>query len=89
LQLNNIPWKRFRASRAKAGQMKLFYTGPEINAELLLVMLEKHGIRGRQEWADPSAPDDGDLSRQTQVFVEDAEFDRARELFFTEREDEL
>jgi hypothetical protein len=69
--------------------MKLFYTGPQVNAELLLVMLEKHGIAARQEWADPAAPDDGDLSRQTEVFVEEADYERAHTLFFTEREDEL
>ena len=69
--------------------MKLFYTGPQVNAELLLTMLEKHGISARQEWADPAAPDDGDLSRPTQVFVEEADYALARTLFFTEREDEL
>jgi hypothetical protein len=74
---------------APSGQMKLFYTGPQINAELLLTLLEKHGIPARQQWADPAAPDDGDLSRPTEVFVEEAEYERARTLFFTEREDEL
>jgi hypothetical protein len=69
--------------------MKLFYTGPQVNAELLLAMLEKHGISARQEWSDPAAPDDGDLRRQTWVFVEEADYDRARTLFYTEREDEL
>jgi hypothetical protein len=69
--------------------MKLFYTGPQVNAELLLTMLEKHGIPARQEWAEPNAPDDGDLSRPTQVFVAEAEYERAHALFFTEREDEL
>ena len=69
--------------------MKLFYTGPQINAELLLTMLEKHGIPARQQWADPAAPDDGDLSRPARVFVAEAEYERARALFFTGREDEL
>ncbi|HEY3856908.1 MAG TPA: hypothetical protein VGO67_21190 [Verrucomicrobiae bacterium] len=69
--------------------MKLFYTGPQVNAELLVAMLEKHGIRARQEWVDANAPDDGDLNRETQVFVEESDHERARTLFYTEREDEL
>lgn len=77
------------ASRAETGRVKLFYTGPVINTELLLVMLGKHGIVGRQEWDDPSLPDDGDLDRRAKVFVPEADFDRAWQLFFTEREDEL
>jgi hypothetical protein len=69
--------------------MKLLYTGPQVNAELLLVMLEKHGLPARQQWANPAAPDDGDLSRSTQILVEDSDYDRAHALFYTEREDEL
>ena len=49
--------------------MKLFFTGPQANAELLLVMLEKHGIPARQQWADPAAPDEGDLDRPTQIVI--------------------
>ena len=69
--------------------MKLFYTGPLVNAELLLVMLEKHGIHARQEFEDPTSPDDTDLSRLTRVLVPEADYDRAHRLFYTEREDEL
>jgi len=69
--------------------MKLLYTGPQVNAELLVAMLEKHGIPARQQWADPAAPDDGDLSRPTQVMVGESDYDRAHQLFYTEREDEL
>jgi hypothetical protein len=69
--------------------MKLFYTGPQVNAELLIAMLEKHGIRARQEWLDADAPDDGDLNRETQVLVEETDYERAHTLFYTEREDEL
>ena len=69
--------------------MKLFYTGPQVNAELLLVMLEKHGIPARQQWVDPAAPDDGDLNRLAEILVEEADYDRAYGLFYTEREDEL
>lgn len=70
-------------------RVKLFYTGPFVNAEMLVVMLEKHGIAATQEFADPATPDDGDLSRATTVLVPDSDYERARDLFFTEREDEL
>jgi hypothetical protein len=69
--------------------VKLFYTGPVVNAEMLVVMLEKHGISATQEFVDPVAPDDGDLSRPAKVFVPEADYERAHRLFYTEREDEL
>ena len=69
--------------------MRLFYTGPFVNAEMLVVMLEKHGIAATQEFADPNIPDEGDLSRPAKVFVPEADYDRAHKLFYTEREDEL
>lgn len=69
--------------------MKLFYTGPVINTEMLVVMLEKHGIKATQEFVDPGQPDDGDLNRLAKVFVPEADYDRAHQLFYGEREDEL
>ena len=69
--------------------MKLFYTGPMINAETLVIMLEKHGINASQEFVDPSQPDDGDLNRLVKVFVPEADYDRAYELFYGEKEGEL
>lgn len=69
--------------------MKLFYTGPVVNAEMLVMMLEKHGIVATQAFVDPEAPDDSDLSRPTKVFVPEADYDRAYQLFYAEREDEL
>ena len=69
--------------------MRLFYTGPFVNAEMLVVMLEKHGIAATQEFADPDLPDEGDLSRPAKVFVPETDYDRAHKLFYTEREDEL
>ena len=70
--------------------MKLFYTGPVVNTEMLIMMLEKHGITATQEFADPSLPDDdGDLNRVAKVFVPEADYDRAHQLFYAEREDEL
>jgi hypothetical protein len=56
---------------------------------MLVLMLEKHGITATQAFADPAAPDDGDLSRPVQVFVPEADYDRAHQLFYAEREDEL
>jgi hypothetical protein len=69
--------------------VKLFFTGQVVKTELLVVMLEKHGIAATQEFVDPSAPDDGDLSRPANVFVPDDDYDRAHQLFFSEREDEI
>lgn len=70
-------------------RVKLFFTGQVVKTELLVVMLEKHGIAATQEFVDPSLPDDGDLNRAANVFVPDEDFDKAHQLFFTEREDEL
>ena len=69
--------------------MKLFFTGPVVKTELLVVMLEKHGIAATQSFVDPGSSDAGDLSRPAQVFVPEADYDRACQLFFAEREDEL
>ncbi|HEY0457486.1 MAG TPA: DUF2007 domain-containing protein [Verrucomicrobiae bacterium] len=71
--------------------MKLFYSGPLVNTEMLVAMLEKHGIAATQEFADSeetqSAQDD--LSRPARVLVPEADYDRAHRLFYSEREDEL
>ena len=69
--------------------MKLFYTGPLVNAEMLVVMLEKHGVTATQEFVELGLPDEGDLSRPTKVLVLEADYDRAYRLFYAEREDEL
>lgn len=69
--------------------MKLFYAGPVVNAELLVVMLEKHGIGATRQFADPELPDDGDLNRPAEVFVPEKDYERAYQLFYAEREDEL
>ncbi len=69
--------------------MKLFYTGPVINTEMLVVMLEKHGIHATHELASGEPPDETDLNRTAHVFVPEADYDRARQLFYAEREDEL
>mgnify|MGYP001458458068 CR=1 FL=1 len=69
--------------------MKLFYTGPLVNTEMLVVMLEKHTIAATQEFVDPNLPDDGDLNRLARVLVPAADYDRACRLFYAERQDEL
>jgi hypothetical protein len=69
--------------------VKLFYTGPVVNAEMLVVMLEKHGIHATQAFVDLDAPDEGDLSRPARVFVPEGDYDRAYRLFYAEREDEF
>ena len=69
--------------------VKLFYTGPAVNAELLVVMLEKHGIEAAQEFVDPNAADSEDLNRLANVFVAEADYERAHQLFYGERHDEL
>ena len=69
--------------------VKLFYTGPVVNTEMLVVMLEKHGIAATQEFADPSALDDGDLSREANVLVPEADYNRAYRLFYEDKENEL
>ena len=72
--------------------MKLFYTGPLVNAELLVMMLDNHGIPATQEFESATVPEGeaaDDLSRLTKVLVAEADFDRAHRLIYTEREDEL
>ena len=69
--------------------LKLFYTGPVVNAEMLVVMLEKHGIMATQELVDADSSDPEDLNQPAKVFVPQADYDRAHQLFYGEREDEL
>ena len=69
--------------------MKLFYAGPVVNTEMLVVMLEKHSIQATQVYDDPSLPDDGDLNRLAKVLVPETDYERAHRLFYAEREDEL
>ena len=69
--------------------MKTFYTGPVINTEMLVSMLEKHGIAAVHAFVDPSLPEDGDLSREANVLVPEADYDRAYRLFYEDKENEL
>lgn len=52
-------------------------------------MLEKHGITATQQVMAGESEDAEDLNRTAQVFVPEADFDRAHRLFYAEREDEL
>ena len=70
-------------------RVKAFYTGPVINTELLVMMLEKHGIKATQEYLEPGEPDDGDLNRLAKVCVPEDDYNRAYQLFYAERQDEL
>lgn len=69
--------------------MKPFFSGPFLKAELLVTMLEKHGITAVWSFADPTAPDDGDLDRPCEVQVPAADYERAWTLFYADRGDEL
>lgn len=69
--------------------MREFFTGPVIKTELLVVWLEKHGIAATQQFTDPNAPDNDDLDREARVLVPEADYDRAWQLFFADRQDEL
>jgi hypothetical protein len=69
--------------------VKLFYTGPVVNVEMLVMMLEKHGIIATQEFVEPGPVDDADLNRPARVLVPEADYERAHRLFYAEREDEF
>jgi len=86
MRLSHLDFFRRPDSSCK---MKLFYTGPVINTEMLVVMLEKHGIQARQQLVAGESADENDLSRIAEVFVPQADYDRAHQLFYAEREDEL
>ena len=74
--------------------MRHFFTGPWIKCELLQTWLEKHGIESTVEpvepiGGDPTLQDSEDLDREVRILVPEADFSRAHDLFFTEREGEL
>ena len=74
--------------------MRHFFTGPWIKCELLQTWLEKHGIESTVELVEPitgepTPLDSEDLDREVRILVPEADFSRAHDLFFTEREGEL
>jgi hypothetical protein len=68
--------------------LRHFFTGPYIKTDLLVTWLEKHGIAATAEPIEPGEGED-DLNREFQVLVPEADYDRAYQLFFAERQDEL
>lgn len=66
-----------------------FFTGPVIKTDLMVAWLEKHGIGAASEFVEPELPDDGDLGREARVLVPEADYERAYQLFYGDREDEL
>ena len=74
---------------AASGNWREFFTGQFIKTDLLVSWLEQHGIIASTEFVDASGPDDGDLAREVRILVTEADYPRAHQLFFTEREDEL
>ena len=74
--------------------MRHFFTGPWIKCELLQTWLEKHDIESTIEpvepiTGEPTPLDPEDLDREVRILVPEADFPRAHDLFFTEREGEL
>jgi hypothetical protein len=74
--------------------MRHFFTGPWIKCELLQTWLEKHGIESTIEpvepiTGEPTLLDPEDLDCEVRILVSEADFSRAHDLFFTEREGEL
>ncbi|MFP6902907.1 MAG: hypothetical protein VCB81_04520 [Verrucomicrobiia bacterium] len=68
---------------------RLFYTSPVNDAELLAVMLEKHGIIAQEKVIEPMPEGEDEFSRPVEVWVPEADYDRAYQLFFGDSEDEL
>ncbi|MBC8325834.1 MAG: hypothetical protein H8E27_09445 [Verrucomicrobia subdivision 3 bacterium] len=68
---------------------RLFYTSPVNDAELLAVMLEKHGINAQEKMIEPMPEGEDEFSRPVEVWVPKADYDRAHRLFFGDSEDEL
>jgi len=70
-------------------EMRHFHTCPVNDAELLVVMLGKHGIEATEELIEPMPDGEDEFSRPVKVSVPETDYDRAYELFFGDSEDEL
>lgn len=78
------------ADGVQLARMKSFFTGDAIRADLLVMMLEKHGIAARQEFVAAELADDEDeFTRRTRVLVPEADYDRAHQLFYEDDGKEL
>lgn len=62
---------------------KHLFTGEACKTELLVVLLEKHGIEGEEEYVSEELREHEDeFNRETRVFVPEADYAKARSLFF-------
>jgi hypothetical protein len=52
-------------------------------------MLEKHGIIAQEKVIEPMPEGEDEFSRPVEVWVPEADYDRAYQLFFGDSEDEL
>ncbi len=68
---------------------RLFHTCPVNNAELMVVMLEKHGIPATEKPIEPMPEGEDEFSRPVEVYVDEADYAKAHRLFFEDSEDEL
>ena len=68
---------------------RLFFTCPVNDAELLAVMLEKHDIVAKEKVIEPMPEGEDEFSRPVEVWVPEADYDRAHRLFFGDSEGEL
>ena len=78
----------------KTDGWKAFFNGQAIKADLLMVMLDKHGIESRAQWENGDWIEEEDflmepMDRIASVLVRDADYDTAWNLFYADRQDEL
>ena len=69
---------------------KLFFTGDACKTELLVVMLEKHDIAATEEFVSEELREHEDeFNRETRVYVPEADYERARRLFYQDDGSEI
>ena len=56
---------------------RLFYTSPVNDAELLVVMLEKHDIAAKEKIIEQMPDGEDEFSRNVEELVPEADYDRA------------
>ncbi len=69
---------------------KTLFTGEACKTELLVVLLEKHGIDAVEEFVSEDLREfEDEFNRETRVLVDEADFGRAHQLFFQDDGGEL
>ncbi len=69
---------------------KLLFTGEACKTELLVVLLEKHGIAAFEEHVSEDLREyEDEFNRETRVFVPDGDYAKAKELFFEDSGGEI